>query len=79
MTQFQSTLPGYSTSTYNMLYSTYLGGSNRDGIYGMTMDSTGLIVVTGRTEWFDFPMTAGGPPSSTTARRDPSLAMRPMS
>lgn len=61
VTQFQSTQPGYSTSTYNMLYSTYLGGNYRDGIYGMTMDSTGLIVITGRTESLDFPMTAGGP------------------
>ena len=50
VTQFQSTQPGSPTSTYNMLYSTYLGGSYRDDTYGMTMDPTGLIVVTGRTE-----------------------------
>jgi hypothetical protein len=61
VTQFQSTQPGSPTSTYNMLYSTYLGGSYRDDTYGMTMDPTGLIVATGRTESFDFPMTAGGP------------------
>jgi hypothetical protein len=61
VTQFQSTQPGYSTSTYNMLYSTYLGGNYRDGIYGMTMDLTGLIAITGRTQSLDFPMTAGGP------------------
>lgn len=61
VTQFQSTQPGSPTSTYNMLYSTYLGGSYRDDIYGMTMDSTGLIVATGRTDDNDFPMVAGGP------------------
>ena len=61
VTQFQSTQPGDSASTYNMLYSTYLGGNDRDGIYGMTMDPTGLIVITGRTESLDFPMTAEGP------------------
>jgi hypothetical protein len=61
VTQFQSTQPGSPASTYNMLYSTYLGGSYRDDIYGMTMDPTGLIVVTGRTDDHDFPMVAGGP------------------
>ena len=61
VTQFQSTQPGSPTSTYNMLYSTYLGGSYRDDTYGMTMDPTGLIVATGRTEDSDFPMVSGGP------------------
>jgi hypothetical protein len=55
-TQFQPGSPNYT-----MLYSTYVGGSNRDDTYGMTMDSSGLIVATGRTEDSDFPMTAGGP------------------
>ena len=47
-----------------MLYSTYLGGNSstaRDDVYGMTMDPTGRIVATGRTQSADFPMTAGGP------------------
>lgn len=61
VTQFSSTQPGSPTSTYNMLYSTYLGGSYRDGTYGMTMDQSGRIVVTGRTDDSDFPMTASGP------------------
>ncbi len=61
VTQFQSTQLSSPTATYNMLYSTYLGGSYRDDTYGMTMDPSGLIVATGRTESLDFPMTAGGP------------------
>ena len=47
-----------------MRYSTYLGGNTnkaRDDVYGMTLDPTGLIVATGRTESADFPMTTGGP------------------
>ena len=47
-----------------MLYSTYLGANSstaRDDIYGMTLDPTGLIVATGRTQSAGFPMTAGGP------------------
>jgi hypothetical protein len=66
VTQFSSSQPGSPTSTYTMLYSTYLGGTGtqdnpRDGTYGMTMDPSGRIVVTGRTEDQDFPMTATGP------------------
>jgi hypothetical protein len=75
VTQFSSSQPGSSTSTYTMLYSTYLGGtgtqdSPRDGTYGMTMDPSGRLVVTGRTEDQDFPMTATGP---TIFNTTPSL------
>ncbi len=56
VTQFQ---PG--SLKYNMLYSTYVGGSNLDDTYGMTMDPSGRIVATGRTRDADFPMTASGP------------------
>jgi hypothetical protein len=65
VTQFQ---PGLTK--YTMLYSTYLGGSYRDDTYGMTMDPSGRIVATGRTEDQDFPMTAGGP---TIFNSTPSL------
>ena len=47
-----------------MPYSTYLGGDSktaRDDVYGVTMDPTGLIVATGRTQSKGFPMTQGGP------------------
>jgi uncharacterized protein with beta-barrel porin domain len=64
VTQFQSTKPGSPSSTYSMRYSTYLGGDSktaRDDVYGMTMDASGNIVATGRTQSADFPMTKTGP------------------
>ena len=64
VTQFQSSLPGSKDSVYTMPYSTYLGADSstaRDDVYGMTLDPTGLIVATGRTQSAGFPMTQGGP------------------
>lgn len=66
VTQIQSSQPGSASSQYTMRYSTYLGAdvsTARDDVYGMTMDSTGLIVATGRTQSSGFPMTTGGEPS----------------
>ena len=65
VTQFQ---PG--SPKYTLLYSTYVGGSNRDDAYGMTMDPSGRIVATGRTRDQDFPMTASG---STIFNSTPAL------
>ncbi|MCX5888814.1 MAG: SBBP repeat-containing protein [Deltaproteobacteria bacterium] len=64
VTQIQSSQPGSQSSQYTMLYSTYLGANSstaRDDVYGMTLDPTGLIVATGRTQSAGFPMTTGGP------------------
>ena len=64
VTQIQSSQPGSSSSQYTMLFSTYLGANSstaRDDVYGMTLDPTGLIVATGRTQSACFPMTQGGP------------------
>ena len=64
MTQIQSSQPGSTSSIYTLLYSTYLGANSstaRDDVYGMTLDPTGLIVATGRTQSAGFPMTTGGP------------------
>jgi hypothetical protein len=64
VTQIQSSNPGSLFSIYTMLYSTYLGANSstaRDDVYGMTLDPTGLIVATGRTQSATFPMTATGP------------------
>ena len=47
-----------------MSYSTYLGADTndaRDDAYGVTLDAGGLIVVTGRTQSAEFPMTRGAP------------------
>lgn len=64
VTQIQSSQPGSLSSQYTMRYSTYLGADSstaRDDVYGMTLDPTGLIVATGRTQSAGFPMTQGGP------------------
>ncbi len=64
VTQIQSSQPGSPSSVYTLLYSTYLGADSstaRDDVYGMTLDPTGLIVATGRTQSAGFPMTQGGP------------------
>jgi hypothetical protein len=66
VTQFSSSQPGSPSSQYTRLYSTYLGANSstaRDDVYGMTLDPTGLIVATGRTQSSGFPMTTGGQPS----------------
>jgi hypothetical protein len=63
VTQIQSSQPGLPSSQYTMPYSTYLGANSstaRDDVYGMTLDPTGLIVATGRTQSAGFPMTLGG-------------------
>ena len=66
VTQFESSQPGSLASLYTMLYSTYLGADTndaRDDAYGVTLDAGGLIVVTGRTQSADFPMTMWGVPT----------------
>src|SRR5690349_10989980 len=42
----------------NLLWSTFLGGSGWDGVFGLAVDSQGNAVVTGVTESADFPITA---------------------
>jgi uncharacterized protein (TIGR03437 family) len=48
-----------STATA-VIYSTYLGGGGDDIIYGMVVDSSGTVYVTGSTSSLNFP-TAGAP------------------
>ena len=42
----------------NLLWSTFLGGSGWDGVFGLAVDAQGNAVVTGVTESTDFPITA---------------------
>lgn len=42
----------------NLLWSSFLGGSSWDGVYGLAVDQNGNAVVTGVTESSDFPITA---------------------
>jgi hypothetical protein len=63
VTQIGSSNPGSLSSVYKKLYSTYLGADTndaRDDAYGVTLDAQGRIVVTGRTQSAEFPMTLGG-------------------
>jgi hypothetical protein len=41
-----------------LLWSTFLGGSDWDGVFGLTVDAAGNAVVTGVTASTDFPVTA---------------------
>jgi hypothetical protein len=44
----------------SLLYSTYIGGSDEDRCYGMTVSLFGEVYVTGWTYSDDFPVTPGG-------------------
>ncbi|MCK5561676.1 MAG: SBBP repeat-containing protein [Thermoplasmata archaeon] len=71
---FPYTLGSYDT-TYNLncdvfvlklnpigstlMYSTYIGGNDDDRGYGIALDSTGNVYVTGYTQSSNFPITAG--------------------
>jgi len=41
----------------NLIYATYLGGSNNNGIYGLAVDTDGNAFVAGFTDSADFPTT----------------------
>ena len=56
-------------SDWNLLFSTYLGGSRMDGAYAVSLDSSGNPIVSGVTESADFPST----PSAFQPRRRGSV------
>lgn len=47
------------SSSGNLLWGTYLGGSEEDAAYAVNVDRNGEILVTGRTNSRDFPVTPG--------------------
>ena len=51
----------------NLLWSTFLGGSGWDGVFGLTVDGTGNVVITGVTQSSDFPVTANAIQSTLPA------------
>src|SRR6266404_1366314 len=50
----------------NLLWSTYLGGSGWDGVFGLAVDGQGNAVVTGVTESSDFPITSNAIQNTVT-------------
>lgn len=55
--------PGASS----IAYSTYLGGSAIEALHGMTVDSNGLVYLTGSTDSADFPISANAYQSTISA------------
>ena len=49
-----------------LVYSTYLGGAQREALYGLAVDSMGSAVVVGQTASTDFPVTSGAFQSANT-------------
>src|SRR6266404_2349368 len=54
----------------NLLWSTFLGGTSWDGVYGLAVDSNGNAVVTGVTASSDFPITANAAQKTIAANTD---------
>ncbi|MEM7659424.1 MAG: hypothetical protein AAF399_25120, partial [Bacteroidota bacterium] len=54
----------------SLVYSSYLGGSNRDYLYDMQLSPAGEVFVTGYTLSSDFPTTAGAHASTASGNGD---------
>jgi hypothetical protein len=64
-----------SANCSTILYSTFLGGSNNEGINEITIDTQGNIIVTGATMSSDFPITSDAYQSSISSNhRDNFIA-----
>ena len=57
----------YNLGLTNLLQATYLGGSDSDGIYDLSIRDNGEIYVAGSTSSIDLPATAGGFQETNTA------------
>jgi len=56
-TRFDPSLIG----SFQLVWSTYLGGSGDDGANGVVVDSNGVVSLCGATKSTDFPIVAGAP------------------
>ena len=56
--------------TGKLLWSTYLGGSDWDGVFGVAVDGNGNVVVTGVTASSDFPITDQAVQKTVAANTD---------
>ena len=54
----------------SLLWSTYFGGSASDWIYGLVLDPSGNIVISGRTFSANFPISPGAYDSAFSGKRD---------
>ncbi len=60
----------FNPSGSTLLYSTYLGGSNAESPQSIVVDNLGELVVFGRTNSFDFPVTTGAFQTSNAGASD---------
>lgn len=58
----------------SLVYSTLLGGSGKDAVYAVAVDSSGSACLTGATESADFPTTRDAPQTEIKGRADVMLA-----
>ncbi len=59
-----------NTDLSNVLWSSYLGGTDADAAYGVNIDRSGNIFVCGGTESLDFPATANSASAAYSGQRD---------
>jgi len=64
----------WSADGSQVLYSTYLGGSGRDGASGIAVDANGSAYVTGGTTSSDFPTTLGAFQTKLNSTEDVFIA-----
>jgi hypothetical protein len=63
-----------AASGASLVYSTYLGGADFDGVADLAIDSLGHAYLTGRTKSFDFPTTPGAYDTSLGGGEDAFVA-----
>jgi Cep192 domain 4/Beta-propeller repeat len=61
----------------NLVYSTYLGGSQEDHVNGIALDSSGDVYLTGQTNSANFPVKSGFQPQYTAASCGSALSNSP--
>ncbi len=58
----------------NLIASTYIGGSNSEILYDITLDSSGNVIAVGRIETTNFPVTGGAYDETDNGNRDVFVA-----